>query len=42
MGTVFNSETPNSSTIVFILFKQVGTLTNSLKFSLSTSAFKAI
>ena len=41
-GTVFNLPTSKSPTFVFKLFKLVEALKNSLIYSLSTSAFKAI
>ena len=42
IGTAFNSPTSKSSTFGFNLFRPLGTLTNLLMSSLSTSAFKAI
>ena len=40
--TVFNLSTSESSTFVLKLFKALGALTNLLKSSLATSAFKAM
>ena len=41
-GTVFNLPTSKSSTFIFKLFKQIGTLVSLLMSSLSASDFKAI